>query len=72
MTNAETYLTPDQVVTRWGGTVKAKTLANWRSSGEGPTFQKIGNRIAYPMSSIIEYERRRRFASTGDYGKETA
>lgn len=72
MTTGETYLSPDQLVERWGGTVKVKTLANWRTNGDGPTFQKIGNRIAYAMSDIIEYERRRRFKATGDYGKETA
>lgn len=73
MTAGEKYLSPAELVARWGDRVKAKTLANWRTSGEGPAFQKFGNRIGYPMSAVLDYERTRRFNSTADYGKkETA
>jgi hypothetical protein len=70
MTAGETYLSPAELVDRWGGRVKVKTLGNWRTSGEGPAYQKFGNRIGYPMSAIIDYERKGRFNSTADYGKK--
>lgn len=63
-------LTPDELVARWKHRVNTKTLANWRSLGSGPRFTRIGNRILYSLSAVMDYEERRDYGSTKDYGKE--
>lgn len=57
----ETYLSPADLVQRWNGRVKIKTLTNWRGLGEGPEFQRFGRNIAYPLSAVVAYEKKRRF-----------
>lgn len=49
-------LTPDELVKRWGGTVVVGTLANWRNKGKGPKYTKIGGKVRYRESDIIDYE----------------
>lgn len=34
------------------------TLANWRTSGEGPRFIKFGRRVLYPLHEIEAFELR--------------
>lgn len=56
------YLTPAQVVERWGDAVTTGTLANWRSKSTtenpvGPGFQKFGSRVRYPLAAVEAYER---------------
>ena len=50
----KTHLTPREVAVRWR--INAQTLANWRSSGRGPDYIKIGAKVLYPLESIIHYE----------------
>jgi hypothetical protein len=52
------FLTPYQLHKRWGGAISPKTLANWRVKGMGPRWVKIGGRIVYPMSCVLEFESR--------------
>jgi predicted DNA-binding transcriptional regulator AlpA len=35
--------------------ISVHTLRNWRFSGKGPTYQKIGRRILYPKSDVLEF-----------------
>lgn len=51
------FLTPAQVVERWNGAVTTGTLANWRSKGTGPAFQRFGSRVRYTLDAIEAYER---------------
>jgi hypothetical protein len=56
------YLTPQQLVDRWEGAVVLGTLANWRSrftpqEPVGPSFQKFGSRVRYPLADVEQYER---------------
>lgn len=51
-----TFLTPAQVVARWNDAVTTGTLANWRSKGAGPTFQKFGSRVRYPLAALEKWE----------------
>lgn len=62
----ETFLSPEDLVERWNGVVKPKTLANWRTLGEGhgPTYVKIGNRILYPLSKVLAWEAKRSRGAT--------
>ena len=55
----EQYLTPKELSERYKGTVTERTLANWRSSGEGPQFTKIGGRVLYPLHSVEAWEKKR-------------
>ena len=51
------FLTPAELVARWGGTVTRNTLANWRAQSKGPPFVKIGSRVVYRVGDIEEWER---------------
>ncbi len=48
------HLTTEQLAERWH--IKPKTLSNWRVSGMGPKFLKIGQRVLYSMGEIEAYE----------------
>lgn len=64
----EIYLTPSEVSERYRGKIKVRTLANWRSSGKGgPPYTKLGGKVAYPLSLLIEWEARRTFSGTSEY-----
>ena len=56
MNAAADYLTPAELVARYRGTITIRTLANWRSTGEGPRYTKVGGRVLYPMLGVIEWE----------------
>jgi hypothetical protein len=47
-------LTPVALSERWG--VSVGHLANLRSEGRGPTWLKIGGRIAYRVRDVAAYE----------------
>lgn len=53
------YLTPAQLVLRWGSVVKLQTLANWRANfnpPRGPAFVKEGHFVFYPLQAVKEWE----------------
>lgn len=50
------FLTPKQLAERWGGIVSVQTLANWRASGKGPRFVKIGARVTYDVADVVAWE----------------
>ena len=51
-----TYLTPAELVLRYKGSITTRTLANWRSNREGPSYTKIGGRVLYPVESVEKWE----------------
>lgn len=53
------YLTPEELVARFRGKITKRTLANWRSQGEGPDYTKIGGRVLYSVADVVAYEKRR-------------
>lgn len=57
------YLTPAELVARYKQTVTIRTLANWRSTGEGPRYTKIGGRVLYPVDAVIKWEQERTLGS---------
>lgn len=61
------YLTPAQVAERYSGRVSVRTLANWRWSGTGPKFLKLGGRVVYALPDLEAWEARRTVASTSEY-----
>lgn len=53
------YLTPAELVARYKNTITLRTLANWRSMGEGPRYTKIGGRVLYPVDAVNSWEQAR-------------
>lgn len=70
MSNPE-FLTPAQVVARWGGAVTTGTLANWRSRQVGPAFQKFGSRVRYTLAAVEAYERANAVGAANDNEQRT-
>lgn len=69
------FLTPAEVVQRWGNAVTTGTLANWRSRKAGPPFQKFGSRVRYPADKLVEWEQANQHtvaASNDNSGSESA
>lgn len=65
MMNDNDFLTPQQVADRYKGAITVRTLANWRSVGQGPDYAKIGGKVMYPVDALKEWENLRRRSSTG-------
>lgn len=53
---ASEFLTPYQLHQRWGRAISPKTLANWRTRGQGPEWTKLGGRVVYPLHLVVAYE----------------
>jgi len=49
------FVTPAELANYWR--MKPHTLANWRHQGIGPKFTKVGARILYSVTDLIEYEK---------------
>lgn len=68
-TRKTSYLTPAQVAARYEGRISVRTLANWRWSGTGPLFTRVGGRILYAEDKLMEWENRNTVSHTGGYRK---
>lgn len=66
------FLNPQELSERWGGRISTRTLANWRSSGSGPPFTKVGGAILYRIDKVVEFENRNTVNSTSQYGSISA
>lgn len=62
--NKENRMSETQLAEYWS--VKRSTLQKWRSLGTGPVYIKIGGKVAYPIESIVQFERGRTFRGTAD------
>ena len=58
-TSDRPFLTADELAGRYSGKVSVKTLANWRSTGAGPAYTKIGGRVFYAVNDVMHWEARR-------------
>lgn len=67
--NKAGFLTPHELAERWGGRINVRTLANWRTTGSGPPFTKIGGAVLYKMDALEQWEDARTVTSTSNYGK---
>jgi hypothetical protein len=52
------YLNQHELATRWR--ISPRTLERWRWLKVGPSFQKFEGRVAYALTDVTAYERRRR------------
>ena len=66
------FLTTKEVSDRYGGKISARTLNNWRNLGCGPPFTKIGGKVLYPVSKLVEWEQRNTVQSTSEYTRGKA
>jgi hypothetical protein len=48
------YLTPTKLAARWH--ITPHTLGQWRWTGRGPRFSKMGKRILYKLENIEKFE----------------
>jgi hypothetical protein len=46
--------------------VPVKTLRNWRVSGRGPPFSKLGASVRYELATAIRWARERQVNSTSE------
>ena len=53
-TVVEGYLTPPELAKRWR--MSEGTLANWRSSEQGPKLVKLGHAVIYDIGEIEDFE----------------
>lgn len=61
------FYSPEQLSERLGGTIKPRTLANWRTSGTGPKYVKLGGKVAYPKREVEAWIAKRTVQSTSQY-----
>lgn len=62
------FLTPQQLSKRWGERIKLRTINNWRTTGDGPPYTKIGGAVLYPVEEVVKWEKARTVNSTSQYG----
>ena len=48
-------LTPSELAAHWS--IKRQTLQKWRTTGYGPRYLKISNRILYPMQAVLQFQK---------------
>lgn len=51
-----TYLTPEEVASRYAGRVTVDRLAQWRWRKKGPRHVKIGRAVLYPLQELETWE----------------
>jgi len=61
-----TTVGPAEAAERFG--VQRSTLDNWRWSGDGPPFIKVGGRVRYRLSDLADWLDARTRSSTSDAG----
>ena len=61
----ELYLSAEEVARRFGAS--KRSIARWRSTGDGPVFVRIGpRRVAYRLSDCEAWAAARTFAHRAD------
>lgn len=60
-------MTPEQVAARYKGNLSVRTLANWRTSGDGPKYIKIGGKVMYRRDALLQWEDSRTVKNTSQY-----
>lgn len=50
------YLTAHEVVAHYDGALTIGGLSVWRCRGQGPAYLKLGKKVVYPLTALIEWE----------------
>lgn len=64
------FLTVKELSDRYGGRISVRTLNNWRTTGNGPPFTKIGGAVLYKRADVERWEHARTVNSTSEYRKD--
>jgi len=48
------FLNQNELASRWG--MSPRTLENWRSTGKGPKYVKLGGQVRYKIAEIEKLE----------------
>ena len=56
--NTPIFLTQRELAARWR--MSQRSLERWRWQKTGPSYTKLGGKVAYALDDIEHYERRRR------------
>lgn len=48
------FLNQNELASRWG--MSPRTLENWRSTGKGPKYVKLGGQVRYKIAEIVKLE----------------
>ena len=59
-------LTPAELAALWE--ITETTLSQWRWTGRGPKFQKIGRQVKYRIRDIELFEEQQVRSNTADHG----
>jgi predicted site-specific integrase-resolvase len=51
---AKPFLTPEELSERWS--LPLTTLSQWRWTGKGPEFSKMGKRVRYSVEDVEHFE----------------
>ena len=62
LVDADGYLTSNELAERY--TIHERTVANWRTTGFGPKFVKIGSSVRYRASDVKAWEESRTAENT--------
>lgn len=60
-------VSPDRLADRWN--ITPTTLSQWRWSGRGPQYLKLGGRVMYRIQDIEEFEEQQVHLNTSQYFK---
>ncbi|CAH1654930.1 Helix-turn-helix domain-containing protein [Hyphomicrobiales bacterium] len=71
-TKHKQFLTPAELSERYDGRISVRTLANWRQTGNGPAYTKVGGAILYNLAKVEEWENRNTVQSTSEYSRQEA
>ena len=61
-------LSPTDLADRWN--MSAETLQQWRRTGKGPLYIKIGHNVRYAMDEVLAFESENRRGRVDDGGWE--
>lgn len=63
-------LNETELAERWK--ISPRTLQRWRGESIGPTYLKLGSRVAYRLCDIIQYEHQSLFRGSGERASPTS
>lgn len=50
----EIRLSEKELSDKWG--ISYRTLGNWRATGKGPAYFKVGAKVFYHLEDVLAYE----------------
>jgi hypothetical protein len=67
---ANEYIDEDELATRY--LIPARTAQRWRSTGQGPSYVRLGRRVIYRVADIERWLAARTYKSLADEARRSA